>query len=234
MASPQDLVRGFGAATPAPTAGFPGATPQPTQPGFQPVVDRARAAGQALGGAWSDWISKPQNMAAMMNMGIALLQPIGVGQSLAGHVGQAIGQGAEAAGRYEKTARDTAIAERETAAREQEAQAAQTRAAATSSAASTYNAMIKGQKAGNDYLLQAAKIIARANGGPEAQFWFDDEANRAAEVVLSDPQGQAAAAQLAAQLQQRAEGLNPVGTRLSNSIGGPTIPSPFDLPPELQ
>ena len=50
-------------------------------------------------GAWKSWITNPENRASMMQMGIALMQPIGLGQTPIGHFGQALGQGGEAADR---------------------------------------------------------------------------------------------------------------------------------------
>jgi hypothetical protein len=48
---------------------------------------------------WND----PRMQAAMLQLGISLMQPTGVGQSVGGHVGSAIGQAAAAAGRQESS-----------------------------------------------------------------------------------------------------------------------------------
>jgi len=47
-------------------------------------------------GAWKAWVAQPENRAMLVQAGIALLQPTGVGQTMAGHVGSAIGSGMEA------------------------------------------------------------------------------------------------------------------------------------------
>ncbi len=46
-----------------------------------------------LRGEWDGFIANPQGRAALLSMGLQLLQPIGVGQSPAGAFGQAIGAG---------------------------------------------------------------------------------------------------------------------------------------------
>jgi hypothetical protein len=60
---------------------------------------------QDLKGKWDQWMSDPANRAALLQTGVALMQPMSIGQNALGQVGQAIGQGAEAKGRYEDTQR---------------------------------------------------------------------------------------------------------------------------------
>lgn len=47
-------------------------------------------------GNWSQWIEQPGNRQMLIQAGLALLQPIGVGQSLGGHLASAVGSGFEA------------------------------------------------------------------------------------------------------------------------------------------
>lgn len=50
-------------------------------------------------GEWRDWMSRPSNRAALMQFGIAMMQPIGIGQSAIGNIANAVGEGGEAAQR---------------------------------------------------------------------------------------------------------------------------------------
>ena len=52
-----------------------------------------------IAGQWRSWIDNPGNRAALMQFGIAALQPVGLGQTPLGHLGNAIGAGAEASAR---------------------------------------------------------------------------------------------------------------------------------------
>lgn len=62
---------------------------------------------------WRNWMSQPANRAALLQFGISMMQPIGVGQSPMGHLGQAIGEGAQAQGRQQEMeiAQESALAE---------------------------------------------------------------------------------------------------------------------------
>ena len=75
-----------------------GDTGVPDQPPTAPAQRQSGAAASS----WHDWLTKPENQAAMMQFSINLMQPVGPGQNLMGAVGQAVGAGAEA--------RDRAIA----------------------------------------------------------------------------------------------------------------------------
>lgn len=52
-----------------------------------------------LGNKWSEWVGKPNNRAALMQFGIAMLQPMGMGQNVLGHAASAVGSGGEASQR---------------------------------------------------------------------------------------------------------------------------------------
>lgn len=54
---------------------------------------------ETLKGKWDSFLSSDENRSALLQFGLALMQPVGVGQTTAGHIGQAIGAGAEASGR---------------------------------------------------------------------------------------------------------------------------------------
>lgn len=61
-----------------------------------------------LGKMWDEFIGKPEGRAALASVGLALLQPIGIGQSPMGHVAQALGAGGASAA---ATAKENATAE---------------------------------------------------------------------------------------------------------------------------
>src|SRR5258706_12493997 len=94
----QSLQQGRDAASPA--------------PGFEP--------GKLLDG-WNSWVEKPNNRAALMQFGIAMLQPMGMGETGGSHFANAIGSAGEAHQRVtgqEQVARreDTAATLRESTA----------------------------------------------------------------------------------------------------------------------
>src|SRR6266404_2687356 len=62
-----------------------------------PRVDPAQASGQ-----WDDWLNRPGNRTALLQMGLQLMQPVGIGQSVGGALAQGIGAGGEAVGRSEE------------------------------------------------------------------------------------------------------------------------------------
>src|SRR5258707_2379555 len=106
-----------------------GQTAAAPAPGFSP--------GNLLDG-WNKWVDKPNNRAALMQFGIAMLQPMGMGETGAGHFANAVGSAGEAhqrvTGQAEQARKeDTAATLREStaSAREQSAGAAELRAIAT-------------------------------------------------------------------------------------------------------
>lgn len=48
---------------------------------------------------WDDWLQRPGNRTALLQIGLNLMQPTAIGQTTAGHVAQAIGAGGEAQAR---------------------------------------------------------------------------------------------------------------------------------------
>lgn len=98
---------------------------EPTQ---QPQTQQAPQ--NDLAGQWRAFLAKPENTAALMQTGLNLMQPQGIGQTAAGQVAQAIGGGGEAAGRVldNQIKEDAAETKAETA--RQRADASTTRAEA--------------------------------------------------------------------------------------------------------
>lgn len=88
----------------------PGAPPmggQPPGPGPQ-----AMAPARNIADEWNSFMGRPEAKAMMLQMGLALMQPVGLGQSGIGHFANAMGQGAAAAGRY-KTQKEKAALDQE-------------------------------------------------------------------------------------------------------------------------
>lgn len=50
---------------------------------------------------WDDWLSRPGNRTALLQMGLNLMQPTAMGQTTGGQIAQAIGSGGEAVARQE-------------------------------------------------------------------------------------------------------------------------------------
>jgi hypothetical protein len=71
-------------------------TGQPAVPAA-PRVDPAQASGQ-----WDDWLNRPGNRTALLQMGLQLMQPVGIGQTAGGALAQGIGAGGEAVSRSEE------------------------------------------------------------------------------------------------------------------------------------
>lgn len=69
------------------------------QPPAQIPEEPAQSQVNDVAGAWRAWLTNPENRASMMQFGINMLQPIGVGQSQAGHFGSALGAAGEASDR---------------------------------------------------------------------------------------------------------------------------------------
>lgn len=61
--------------------------------------------------AWGDWMERPGNRQALLQMGLQLMQPVGIGQTPFGHIGQAIGAGGEAASRVDDADLKTRVAD---------------------------------------------------------------------------------------------------------------------------
>jgi len=62
----------------------------------QSTLDPAQASGQ-----WDDWLQRPGNRTALLQMGLQMMQPVGIGQSVGGHIAQSVGAGGEAVARQE-------------------------------------------------------------------------------------------------------------------------------------
>lgn len=73
------------------------AAPIPQVPPQQQGVEQGGLVGQ-----WKSWLSDPANQSALTQFGVSLMQPVGLGQTALGHVGQAIGSAGAAAGRVQK------------------------------------------------------------------------------------------------------------------------------------
>lgn len=57
------------------------------------------APGPDLFDQWGQWLDQPGNRAALLQTGLAMMQPVGIGQTAGGHIARAIGEGGAALGR---------------------------------------------------------------------------------------------------------------------------------------
>jgi hypothetical protein len=71
-----------------------------------PSVDPAGAMDQ-----WTDWLQRPGNRSAMLQMGLQMMQPVGIGQTAGGHIAQSIGAGGEAMARADTSDLKERVAE---------------------------------------------------------------------------------------------------------------------------
>lgn len=103
-----------------------GRTQSAPPPGFNPgnLVD-----------SWNKWVDKPNNRAALMQFGIAMLQPVGMGETGTSHFANAIGAAGQAhqnvtkeAEEAEKSSTEAELRTSRAAAAETSANAAETRA----------------------------------------------------------------------------------------------------------
>ncbi len=112
----EHALQGGAASAPQPPAGIapppatadPGAAPPTGLPMIQPQV-----AQRNLGQEWSSFLAKPDARRFLIQTGLNLMQPVGLGQSTLGHIAGAVGGGFEAI--------DRAWTEAETGAREDRA-----------------------------------------------------------------------------------------------------------------
>lgn len=74
----------------------------------QPQAPAANPAGPGLAERWRGWMSKPENAALLMQSGIAMLQPMQLGQSTAGAIASSVGEGFQARDRVRANAAATA------------------------------------------------------------------------------------------------------------------------------
>lgn len=86
-------------------------------------------------GGWNNWINKPNNRAALMQFGIAMLQPVGMGETGVSHFANAVGEAGQAhqrvtgeAQQAEKASTEAELRESRARAAEVSANAAETRA----------------------------------------------------------------------------------------------------------
>lgn len=84
--------------------------------------------GGDLTSGWNDWINKPNNRAALAQFGIAMLQPMGMGEGTLSHFANAAGAAGEASQNVTKEAQQQEKLDTDTTARLTTANAAETRA----------------------------------------------------------------------------------------------------------
>lgn len=105
-----------------------------------------------LAGQWRQWIDDPGNKAALMQFGIALSQPVGLGQNTMGHIGGALGQAGAASDR---------ISEEERAAAEQKRKEAETDSKGVAREAAATNAETRANAAAQRAQFAGAEVDSK-------------------------------------------------------------------------
>lgn len=129
----------------------------PPAPGFSPGN---------LYDSWNKWIDKPNNRAALMQFGIAMLQPVGMGETGVSHFANAVGAAGQAGQRVTEQQQAQEKHESEIDTRETRARAAETSANAAEMRAiyGQENAQLRAQNAQTSNLARmlSAQAAARA------------------------------------------------------------------------
>jgi len=80
---------------------------------------------QSIGDRWQGWIGNPNNRAALMQFGMAMLQPLGYGETSMSHFANAVGAAGGASGRVTEAEQQARKSETEAQLRESRAMAAE-------------------------------------------------------------------------------------------------------------
>jgi len=96
------------------------------------TVEPAQAQSQ-----WDSWLERPGNRTAMLQMGLQLMQPVAIGQTPLGHIGEAIGAGGEAVARNESSDLKERVADAKMNAADERLRISQQQADANTSRANT-------------------------------------------------------------------------------------------------
>lgn len=155
-----------------------------------PQVEPAQAAGQ-----WDDFLQRPGNRQALLQIGLQLMQPMAQGQTVAGQVGQAIGAGGEAVDRNEasdlaerKVTNNLELANERLRIAQQNADSNATRTGAAASLAAARAAAVGSKKVGGLTDLMKARFARQDAQGFEKQ--LNDDAKslvKQANDILATP-----------------------------------------------
>lgn len=117
-----------------------------------------------LTSGWNDWINKPNNRAALMQFGIAMLQPMGMGENATGHFANAIGAAGEAHHHVTVNEQQAQKADTESELRESRANAATTTANAAETRAlfAGENSRLRSERDQSTALARALSSQAQA------------------------------------------------------------------------
>jgi hypothetical protein len=154
------------------------------------TVDPAQAAGQ-----WDDFLNRPGNRQALLQIGLNMMQPLAMGQTVGGHIGQAVGAGGEAVDRAEaqdlkeRKADDTlAVANERLRIAQQNADSSATRAGASASLSAARAAALGSKKVGGLTDLMKARFARQDAASFDRQLERDaKDIVKQANDVLADP-----------------------------------------------
>lgn len=153
-------------------------------------IEPAQAAGQ-----WDDFLQRPGNRQALLQMGLQLMQPMAQGQTVAGQIGQAIGAGGEAVDRNEasdlaekKVSNNLELANERLRIAQQNADSNATRTTAAASLAAARAANLGSKKVGGLTDLMKARFARQDAQSFEKQLDADAKAIvKQANDVLATP-----------------------------------------------
>lgn len=144
-------------------------TGQPAIPGR---VDPAVAAPQ-----WDDFLQRPGNRQALLQIGLQLMQPQGIGQTSGGHIAQSIGAGGEAVDRGEAADLKERMAESKMAVADEKLRIAQQQADASTTRAGAAAARAANRKIGG------LTDVVRARFAREDERNFEKQLDRDAAAI---------------------------------------------------
>lgn len=123
-----------------------------------------------LTSGWNDWINKPNNRAALMQFGIAMLQPMGMGETSTGHFANAVGAAGEAHRRVTTNEQQDVKSSTEAELRESRANAATTtaNAAETRALMAGENSRLRQERDQSTALSRALSAQAQARSKYDA------------------------------------------------------------------
>lgn len=152
-------------------------------------VDPVTATGQ-----WDDFLNRPGNRQALLQIGLQMMQPVGIGQTAGGHIAQAIGAGGEAVDRGSNIDLKERIADAKMADADEKLTIAQQNADANTSRAATARERANAPKKSGG-LTDAFKARAARQDAMNFDRQLDRDAKeilKQANDVLGDPNSEVA------------------------------------------
>lgn len=146
-------------------------------------TDPANASSQ-----WDDYLNRPGNRQALMQIGLQMMQPVAMGQTVGGHIGQSIGAGGEAVARVEEGDLKERVADSKLAIADAKLQIAQQNADSGQIRANAAASRATGRKVGGLTDLMKARFARQDQASFERQLENDaKDLVKQSSDVLADP-----------------------------------------------